>query len=124
MKHHRRHATRTDNKRKTAPRKSTAAAPALAPAVGHVASATETTAGRPLWQNGEFAVTEAGLAIAPAMVCIIPNERLPDVGRIASSLSVEHSDHPFIEALDHALRIHHPAEFPNGLKMRREPEGG
>jgi hypothetical protein len=42
---------------------------------------------------------------------------------VAKTLTPEQLDTPFVEAIDHAARILLPDEFPNGVKLKREPEG-
>jgi hypothetical protein len=123
MKQKQRRTVSTGTNREAMPQKSRTGLPDLASATGRSVPTIEPAPVSAIWENDLFAVTKEGLVLKPPMVILIPKEHLPLVGSVAKSLPVKHSDTPFVEAIDHAVRIHFPAQFPDGLKSKREPEG-
>jgi hypothetical protein len=66
-----------------------------------------------LWENESYAVTQEGLALK-RLELLIPISALRSAGQAARQLDVEHPEATFIEAVDHAVRLHLPKEFPDG----------
>jgi hypothetical protein len=120
MKDKRNATARTGIERKTTLHKRPTRMPRLAPKAGRVAPEPETSASSTLWENENFAVTSEGLVLKQLL---IPTARLSEVGSVTKSIAEEHWGKPFIEAIHHAVMIHHPTEFPNGLKKNDEPVG-
>jgi hypothetical protein len=101
MKQKQRRTVSTGTNREAMPKKSRTGLPDLAPATGRGVPTNEPAPSSVIWANDGFAVTQEGLALKPSMVILIPKEHLPLVGSVAKSLPVEHSDTPFVEAIDH-----------------------
>ena len=76
-----------------------------------------------LWENDLYAVTPEGLAMKPPPVTLIPKSFLFMFGREAKSIPSKYSGNSLLKAINHALKIHYPAEFPSGVKLKPETEG-
>ena len=68
-----------------------------------------------LWENETFAVTRQGVALK-RLDLLVPISHLVLVGQAARHFIVKHPEAPFLEAIDHAVRFHFPAEFPDGVQ--------
>jgi hypothetical protein len=77
----------------------------------------------PLWENELFAVTQEGLVVKRDGQCMIQKKDLSMVGDVIKTIPAKYSSNSLYVAIDHAVRIHFPAEFPDGLKTKRGPEG-
>lgn len=75
-----------------------------------------------LWENELFVVTDEGIAMKPSTTVFFKSPDLPRVAEGVAALVAEYSANPLMQVIDQALRIHHPDEFPDGLKLKSQPK--
>ena len=75
-----------------------------------------------LWEDENFAVTDEGIAMRSTMEVFIPKTELRRVGEVVQTIPGDHSANSLYTAMDRAVTLLLPTEFPQGLRKNSVPK--